>query len=134
MQKDRISRGPPLGLKHYLLRGNPLPSPTRDEAERTFADLPVDFGALVQDIVPGSPAARAGLQGGKRLAVLGNVQFLIEGDIIVSIDDEKITDDGKLASILLKKKVGQRIKIGLYREDRYMELSTVLTERDDSLF
>lgn len=97
-------------------------------------DLPVDFGALVQEIVPGSPAARAGLQGGNRLAVLGNVQFYIGGDIIVSIDDEKITDDGKLASILLKKKVGQNIKIGLYREDRYMELSTVLTERDDSLF
>ena len=97
-------------------------------------DLPVDFGALVQEIVPGSPAARARLQGGKRMAVLGNVQFLIGGDIIVSIDDEKITDDGKLESILLKKKVGQRIKIGLYREDRYMELTTVLTERDDSLF
>lgn len=97
-------------------------------------DLPVDFGALVQEIVPGSPAARAGLQGGKRLAVLGNVQFLIGGDIIVSIDDAKITDDGKLEGILSKKEVGQRIKIGLYRGDRYMELSTVLTERDERLF
>ena len=96
--------------------------------------LPVDFGVLVQEVVPGGPADQAGIQGGRRAAIIGNVQLLIGGDIIVSIDGEKITDEKKLSSIVLKRKVGERIKIGVYRGDRYMELSTVLTERDERIF
>jgi len=96
--------------------------------------LPVDFGALVQEIVPKSPADQAGLKGGQRYAIIGSVQLLLGGDIIVSIDDNKITDATKLFNILIRKKVGQRIKIGLYRGNRYLEVSTVLAERDSGIF
>lgn len=96
--------------------------------------LPVDFGALIQETVPRGPAYEAGLKGGSRYEIIGGVELLIGGDILVSIDDEKITDPRKLVTILMKKKVGKKVKLGIYRGKRYMETSAVLSEYDTDRF
>src|ERR687888_361528 len=47
----------------------------------------IDHGALVVDVNPGSPAARAGLHGGQREGdVLGIQNLVTGGDVIVAID------------------------------------------------
>ncbi len=63
-------------------------------------DLPQ--GALVRDVVAGSPAEKAGV---------------LQDDIITSIDGAKITETNTLASIINKKKVGQEVNLKVYRED-----------------
>src|SRR5205807_3336871 len=47
----------------------------------------VDRGALIVDVKPGSPAAKAGLRGGNHdVNVLGIQGLVIGGDVIVAID------------------------------------------------
>lgn len=94
-----------------------------------FIGLPVDKGVLLQEIIPGSPADRAGLRGGRRYIIAGNVRLLIDGDVIVSIDDEPVENSRDLTNIVSKKKVGEEIRIEAYRCERHMELSTILAER-----
>ena len=92
-------------------------------------DLPVNYGLMVQRVYKGGPAEKAGLKGGNRRVTSILMEFLIGGDIIVAIDNEKITDVKKYISVINKKKVGQKIKIEFYRGKRLMEAETVLTER-----
>ena len=92
-------------------------------------DLPVNYGLLLQDIYSGSPADRAGLRGGQRPVIAGSVEFLIGGDIIVALDNEKVTNKKTYLNILNKKKVGQKITVVFYRGKRLMKLKVVLAER-----
>jgi S1-C subfamily serine protease len=48
--------------------------------------LPADYGVLVQKVVPGGAAERAGLRGGTQQAYLGNTPIYLGGDLIVAID------------------------------------------------
>ena len=52
------------------------------------------------------------------------------GDIIVSIDGQKIKEvKGGLAQIINKKKVGEKVKILLWREGESQEIEVTLRER-----
>src|SRR5437667_1884243 len=55
-------------------------------------ELPVERGALVVRVVRGSPAARAGLQGGMRQVDSGNAIVTIGGDVVTSADGQAIRD------------------------------------------
>jgi serine protease Do len=92
--------------------------------------FPAGFGLLIQKIFPGSSADQAGFRGGDRYAIVGGLQIIIGGDLIVSIDNEKITDNRRLVSILNKKKIGQKIVIEFYRGKRLMKQEVVLTEKE----
>lgn len=94
-----------------------------------YTGLPVNKGALIQRVYPGSPADMAGLKGGATPVTDGLVRLLIGGDVIVSIDKEPVKSSQDLLDIVNKKKVGQEISIGIYRGKQYMELKTVLTEK-----
>ena len=59
-------------------------------------NLPDDKGALIQDVVSGGPAERAGLQ---------------DGDIIVELDGQAIRSMDELISALIQKEVGQTVRI-----------------------
>jgi serine protease Do len=70
-------------------------------------------GALVNQVQPGTPAARAGLEA---------------GDLIVSIDG--VASDGAKAvqHLVLGKRVGQTIAIGIWRNGKTQQLSAVTAE------
>ncbi len=92
--------------------------------------FPADYGLLIQEVFPNSPADQAGFNGGNRYAIIGGMQIVIGGDLIVSIDNEKITDNRKLLSVLNRKKIGQKITVEFYRGKRLMKKDIVLAERD----
>lgn len=71
----------------------------------------VPEGAYVQDIVAGSPAQKAGI---------------LRGDIIVKIDGQKIQKGTELAAIIAKKKVGDVVIIGLWRDGKTLEVKAAL--------
>jgi serine protease Do len=74
-------------------------------------------GALVREITSGSPAESAGIQ---------------VDDIITQIDGEKITSTNTLASIVNKKKVGQKINLKVYRDGKAMDITATLAQVPDS--
>ena len=55
---------------------------------------------------------------------------MIGGDLIVAIDDDRITDSRRLANVLNRKKVGQKITIEFYRDKRLLKKDIVLSEKD----
>lgn len=83
--------------------------------------LPVSDGALVirenlgeSAVVPGSSADKAGLK---------------EYDIILEINNEKITEQNPLGNILQKYKIGDEISLKLLREKKEVELKVKLEEK-----
>ena len=94
--------------------------------------FPAGYGLLIQKVFPLSPADRAGLNGGDRYAIISGMQVIIGGDLIVTIDNEKITDNRRLVSILNRKKIGQAITVEFYRGKSLMKVEIVLAERESA--
>jgi S1-C subfamily serine protease len=108
-------RQPFLGIRYIQI--------TKDLKEKF--NLPVDFGALVisepdiqkgvkQAVVPGSPAARAGLR---------------EADIILEIENKKITPDQSINDLLQEFKIGQQLFLKILRNGREKILKIILGEK-----
>src|SRR5438876_8894135 len=57
--------------------------------------LAADHGLLVVQVIPGSAAERAGLRAGTERAYLANIPIMLGGDLIVAINNEKISEDRK---------------------------------------
>lgn len=68
-------------------------------------------GAYVQRVISDSPADKAGIQ---------------KGDIIISIDGQRINDKNQLSSIISKKKVGDTVKLSVYRDGKTTDVQVTL--------
>ncbi|MGD8505475.1 MAG: trypsin-like peptidase domain-containing protein [Candidatus Bathyarchaeota archaeon] len=84
-------------------------SVTREIAD--YYRLAVDSGVLVAEVVRGSPAGRAGLD---------------KGDIIVGFDDAGIRSVDELQKTVLKRKIGDRIKLQVVRGSRRLVAELIL--------
>jgi serine protease Do len=91
--------------------------------------LGVENGVLIVKTLPGGPADQAGLQGGSSRVIIGGMQLLIGGDVITSIEGEKITNMQDLVRTIDKLSVGQNITLGIYRNNQFVDLRVTLTER-----
>jgi S1-C subfamily serine protease len=90
----------------------------------------VTYGALIETIVPGGPAATAGLHAGTRTVTIEGSQYLIGGDIIVGINGTKIVNENSLASYLEEHTVaGQKISLEIIRSGQYMSVMLTLGAR-----
>ncbi|MFH1401424.1 MAG: trypsin-like peptidase domain-containing protein [Parcubacteria group bacterium] len=83
--------------------------------------LPVDYGALIvrehlgePAIIKGSPVEKAGLK---------------EYDIILEINDEKITEENALTDIIQKCKIGQEISLKILRDGKEIKTKVKLEEK-----
>jgi 2-alkenal reductase len=75
-------------------------------------DLPVEQGVLVQTVIRGGPADRAGLRGGDRQVRFEGRLLIIGGDIIVAIDDVVVQDmDDLIVYLADHTSVGQRVTL-----------------------
>lgn len=102
---------PFLGVRYALI------TPKLQEAR----NLPVEYGAFIQKgskgenaVEPGSAAAKAGLQ---------------EGDIILEVGGEKVTQDNSLSRILQKYSPNDQISLKFLRNSKEQQISVILGER-----
>lgn len=73
----------------------------------------VEFGAVLSYVEKDKPASKAGLK---------------MGDVIVSLNDKKIEDASHFKYQLYKYKIGDKIKVQYYRENKLTETTIELTE------
>lgn len=74
----------------------------------------VPQGAYVVEVVAGSPAEKAGLK---------------QGDIITKFDNQPVREEeGGLAKLINQKKIGDRVKVAVWREGKETELTVTLEE------
>jgi serine protease Do len=91
-----------------------------------------ESGWLIQNVVKGSPAGMLGLKGGFRKAIIEEKEILLGGDIILSIDDIKITEEEsifKLASYLDSVVSTATHKIIIMRAGEIMEFNWISSDK-----
>ncbi len=87
----------------------------------------VTYGVLVQSVVPGGAADKAGVKGGSSTAVVEGSTYKIGGDIIVSVDGVKVVNSDALASYLEMHTIaGQTVQLGILRAGALTTVSVTL--------
>jgi S1-C subfamily serine protease len=90
--------------------------------------LNVDHGVLVQKVVPGGAAERAGLRGGNQQAYVGNTPIMLGGDLIVAIDNQDVADPQDINAMMDKHQAGDTISVTIVRNGRQITLKLILGE------
>jgi S1-C subfamily serine protease len=93
--------------------------------------LAVDSGVLIQKVVPGGAAERAGLRGGNQTAYVGNMAIMLGGDLIVAVDSQEVNDPQDINALMDKHQAGDTISVTFYRGKREMTLKLILGEARD---
>ena len=88
--------------------------------------LPVEQGFLVEEVLPGSQAALAGLRAGNRIIMLGDKSYALGGDIITGVNGKPVTSPSDIAHALLESHPGQVLTLEVYREGRTIEIAMAL--------
>jgi len=85
------------------------------------------YGVLIEKTAPGGPADKAHLRGGQQIAAIGGQQYIIGGDIMVSIDGSRIVNYDALLTYLERHTMpGQMIRVGVIRSGSYLEVQVTL--------
>jgi S1-C subfamily serine protease len=99
---------------------------------RAGVRTPGGGGLMVVGVAAGGPAAKAGIRGPEEIGLLGNLRIPLGADYILAIEDEPVSSDRDLTIILeTKHRVGDRVKVTLWREGRVQDVSVTLGERPD---
>ena len=88
--------------------------------------LPAEYGVLIERVVPGGPADRAGLRGGTQKAYLGYTPIYVGGDLIVAIDGEPVANAQDVSGIMDGLRSGQTVTVTIYRGQKRMDVKVVL--------
>ena len=116
---------------HLRLDGRQPQDP--HQRHRRHAQHESQGGALVEQVSPGSPAAKAGIKGGDQTVTVQGEQFTIGGDVIVKADDTEIKTADDLIAFLGTKKPGDTITVTVERDGKTQDLSVTLAERPSNL-
>jgi serine protease Do len=76
--------------------------------------LPKNSGEIVASVEPNGPAARAGVR---------------QGDVIVGVGGEKVTEDNRLSPLIAKQRIGATVPLDIIRNGRRVTVNLVVAER-----
>jgi putative serine protease PepD len=93
-----------------------------------YLKFPVKQGVLIERVVSGGPAAKAGLRGGNSAVTDGLRRYITGGDLIVSVDGKPVATQLDLNLALNRKRPGDTIQMEIYRGQQKMTLTITLGE------
>lgn len=98
-----------------------------------YADLSVDQGVLVSEVVEGGNADAAGLRGGSESQAVryGSTIIYLGGDIIVEVDGTPVRSVENLYEALEDNRPGEEVSLTYVRRGRRREETVVLSERPE---
>ena len=88
--------------------------------------LPADYGILIDRVIPGGAADKAGLKGGTQRAYQGNTPVMLGGDLIVGVDGQEITSAQDLSAVMTSHRAGDDVTITVFRGRRKMDVRVKL--------
>jgi S1-C subfamily serine protease len=87
-------------------------------------------GALVEEIMPNSPAETAGLQGSSQQITIDGQNTNVGGDVITAIDNQPVVEMNDLIAYLARStKVDQNVTLTILRDGKQQTLDVTLTAR-----
>ena len=92
-------------------------------------NLGTDEGAVVQSVVPGSPADEAGIEAGDTEVTINGRPLRTGGDVIVAADGEPVASMGDVIAAVDAKEPGDEIELTLLRGGGEREVTVELDER-----
>jgi S1-C subfamily serine protease len=94
--------------------------------------LPADYGVLIQRVLPGGAADKAGLHGGtQRAGYLGNMPVMVGGDLIIAMDGQEIANTQDLAAAMNTHQAGDEVTLTVFRGRRKMDVKLKLSDATD---
>lgn len=88
--------------------------------------LPVDYGILIERVLPGGAADRAGLRGGTQRMYQGNTPVMLGGDLIVGADGQDVANPQDLSALMNRHRSGDTITLTIFRGKRRMDVKVQL--------
>jgi S1-C subfamily serine protease len=95
--------------------------------------LDTEFGALVAAVVPGGPAAKAGLQGADNTIRFQAAEYETGGDVIVEVDGRDVVQPDALIRFIDEKEPGETIDLTVIRDGKQQDVEVTLGKRPDSV-
>lgn len=93
---------------------------------REALDLP-DSGVLIIDVLPGSPADKAGIRGSTEVVTLGSFDFETGGDVITAVNGEVLNSAEQLNLLVSYESTdGEELKIDALRDGEAITLTVAL--------
>jgi S1-C subfamily serine protease len=93
--------------------------------------LPADYGILIERVLPGGAADKAGLHGGSQRAYQGNIPVMLGGDLIVAMDGQEITSPQDLSAVMNSHRAGDTVTVTIYRGRKRMDVKVTLGDARD---
>jgi S1-C subfamily serine protease len=90
--------------------------------------LPSVPGVLVQKVLSGGAAERAGIRGGTQRVYAGNRPVIVGGDLIVGLDGDEIDTPQDLSGALSSHHPGDVVTVTVYRGQRKLNLKVTLSD------
>ncbi len=91
---------------------------------------PVRNGAVITTVRPGSPGARAGLQGGSEDRDFNGETFTYGGDVVAAVDGNAVRNAGDVVRIVTELlRPGEAATFTVYRDGRRRQVRVVVADR-----
>jgi S1-C subfamily serine protease len=95
--------------------------------------LAADYGLLIERVLPGGAAEKAGLHGGtERAGYLGNMPVMTGGDLIVAMDGQEISNAQDLAAAMNSHRAGDIVTLTVFRGRKRMDIKVKLNDATDA--
>jgi serine protease Do len=108
VQGGKVTRGG-IGIQYSA-------NPAQDASLCRALGLKADCGVVVQYVVPGGPAAKAGIRA---------------GDVITDIDNAKITSGSTLLDVVANSSIGRTIHVKINRDGKEQTIPIVIGDRQE---
>jgi S1-C subfamily serine protease len=95
-------------------------------------NLATGAGVLVESVSHGSGADDAGLRGGTTRVVDAGETYVLGGDIIVTVDGQKITSIEQLRDVVAAHEPGDRLQLTIYRQAKRTSMTVTLGRQPSS--
>jgi S1-C subfamily serine protease len=93
--------------------------------------LPAEYGLLIEKVLPGGAAEKAGLHGGTQRAYEGNMPVVLGGDLIVGFNGQEITNGPDLSAAMTARHAGDTVTLTIFRGRTRMDVKVTLGDAKD---
>jgi S1-C subfamily serine protease len=96
-------------------------------------NLPVKEGVIVQTVVKGGPADKAGIEGGNTAATIDGAKVSLGGDIVTEVNGKKVAGMDEVVEIINAAQPGDSLELKILRDGSTKTATVILGDRPASV-